>query len=196
MGSVVVIENIMRSMTPKYDYVVCSIEEFNDLDILSIDELQSSLLMHEQRINRHTVDEQVLKVTHEIQRGGRGRRSGFKEDDERWWECPKKGNDSKGFYVETSEEMLLMAYMDIEEADREELWFMNSRCRNHMCGKKVIFTYLDETFRKSVKLGNNSSLAVLGKGNVHIEVNGIMQVITGVFYLPDLKNNLLSIRQL
>ncbi|KAB2626490.1 hypothetical protein D8674_020108 [Pyrus ussuriensis x Pyrus communis] len=71
-------------MTPKYDYVVCSIEEFNDLDILSIDELQSSLLMHEQRINRHTVDEQVLKVTHEIQRGGRGRRSGFKEDDERW----------------------------------------------------------------------------------------------------------------
>ncbi|XP_068344091.1 uncharacterized protein [Pyrus communis] len=191
MGYVVVIENIMRSMTLKYNYVVCSIEEFNDLDILSIDELQSSLLMHEQRISRHTVDKQVLKVTHEIQPGGRGGHNGFKEEDKRWWECPKKGNDSKGFYVETSEEMLLMAYMDIEE-----LWFMNSGCNNHMCGKKVIFTYLDETFRKSVKLGNNSSLAVLGKGNVRIEVNGIMQVITGVFYLPDLKNNLLSIRQL
>lgn len=65
-----------------------------------------------------------------------------------------------------------------------------------MCGKKKIFTDFDETFRKSVKLGNNSSLAVLGKGNIHMEVNGIMQVITGVFYVPDLKNNLLSIRQL
>ncbi|XP_018498687.2 uncharacterized protein LOC108865752 [Pyrus x bretschneideri] len=133
-----------------------SIEESNDLDILSMDELQSSLL----------------------------------------WECPKKGNDSKGFYAKTSEEMLLMAYVDIEEVDREELWFLDSGCNNHMCGKKEMFTDLDETFRKSMKLRNNSSLAVLGKGNVRMEVNGIMQVITGVFYVPDLKNNLLSIRQL
>jgi hypothetical protein len=65
-----------------------------------------------------------------------------------------------------------------------------------MCGKKEMFTDLDDTFRKSVKLGNNSSLAVIGKGNVRMEVNGIMQVITGVFYVPDLQNNLLSIGQL
>ena len=39
MNDVVVIEKILRSMTPKFDYVVCSIEESNDIDILSIDEL-------------------------------------------------------------------------------------------------------------------------------------------------------------
>ena len=55
MGDVVVIEKILRSMIPKFDYVVCSIEESNDIDILSIDELQSSLLVHEQRMSRHTV---------------------------------------------------------------------------------------------------------------------------------------------
>ncbi|KAI5337069.1 hypothetical protein L3X38_016338 [Prunus dulcis] len=54
MGDVVVIEKILRSMIPKFDYVVCSIEESNDIDILSIDELQSSLLVHEQRMSRHT----------------------------------------------------------------------------------------------------------------------------------------------
>ncbi|KAB2607890.1 hypothetical protein D8674_011058 [Pyrus ussuriensis x Pyrus communis] len=59
-------------MTPKYDYVVCSIEESNNLDALSIDEMQSSLLVHEQRMSRHTVDEQALKVTYEPQSGGRG----------------------------------------------------------------------------------------------------------------------------
>ncbi|XP_021820433.1 uncharacterized protein LOC110762138 [Prunus avium] len=106
------------------------------------------------------------------------------------WECPKK---EKGFYAETSEEMLLMAYVDIKEDDREELWFLDSGCSNHMCGKKEMFTDFDDTFRKSVKLGNNSSLAVLGKGNVRMEVNGIMQVITEVFYVLDLRNNLLSI---
>lgn len=89
-----------------------------------------------------------------------------------------------------------MAYVDIEGVDREELWFLDSGCSNHMCGKKEMFTNFDDIFRKSVKLGNNSSLVVLGKGNVRMEVNGIMQVITGVFYVPDLQNNLLSIRQL
>ncbi|XP_070667503.1 uncharacterized protein [Malus domestica] len=45
-------------------------------------------------------------------------------------------------------------------------------------------------------MGNNSSLAVLGKGNIRMEVNDLMQVITRVFYVPKLKNNLLSIGQL
>ena len=53
-----------------------------------------------------------------------------------------------------------------------------------MCGKKKMFIDLDDTFRKFMKLGNNLSLVVLGKGNVYMEVNGIMKVITKVFYVP------------
>ncbi|ONH89622.1 hypothetical protein PRUPE_8G004800 [Prunus persica] len=49
-------------MTPKFDYVVCSIEASKDLDNLSIDELQSSLLVHEQRMNGHAMEEQAWKV--------------------------------------------------------------------------------------------------------------------------------------
>ncbi|CAL9002860.1 unnamed protein product [Prunus brigantina] len=39
-------------------------------------------------------------------------------------------------------------------------------------------------------------LLVQGKGKIRIEVNGFVHVITEVFYVPDLKNNLLSIGQL
>ena len=49
-GDVVVVENILRSITPKFDYVVCSIKESKDIDTLTIEELQSSLLVHEQRM--------------------------------------------------------------------------------------------------------------------------------------------------
>ena len=59
MDDVAVIENILRSMTPKFDYVVCSIEESNDLDALTIDELQSSLLVREQHMKAHVVEEQA-----------------------------------------------------------------------------------------------------------------------------------------
>ena len=49
---VTIVEKIFRSMTPKFNFVVCSIEESHDIDELSIDELQSSLLVHERKFNQ------------------------------------------------------------------------------------------------------------------------------------------------
>ncbi|MCI87805.1 retrovirus-related Pol polyprotein from transposon TNT 1-94, partial [Trifolium medium] len=45
-----IVEKILRSMTPKFNYVVCSIEQSIDVTTLSIEELQSSFLVHEQRM--------------------------------------------------------------------------------------------------------------------------------------------------
>ena len=46
----VIVEKILKTMTSRFNYVVCSIEESNDSPVMSIDELQSSLLVHEQRM--------------------------------------------------------------------------------------------------------------------------------------------------
>ena len=43
LGNVAIIEKILRSLTLKFDYVVCSIEESKNIDILTIDELQMPL---------------------------------------------------------------------------------------------------------------------------------------------------------
>ena len=90
-------------------------------------------------------------------------------------ECPeweKKANYAE--LEEEEEELLLMSYLEKHRAKREEVWFLDFGCSNHMTGCKDW----------------------LGKGSVKIQVNGATQVITEVYYIPELKNNLLSLGQL
>lgn len=44
----VIIDNIMWSMKRNFNYVMCSIEESDNMKAMTINELQSSLLVHEQ----------------------------------------------------------------------------------------------------------------------------------------------------
>nr|DAD20908.1 TPA_asm: hypothetical protein HUJ06_022371 [Nelumbo nucifera] len=76
MRDVTIVEKILRSLSDKFNYIVCSIEESKGIDCLSIDELQSSLIVHEQKFHRHKGEEQALKVTHEESTWGRGRGRG------------------------------------------------------------------------------------------------------------------------
>ncbi|KAA8520185.1 hypothetical protein F0562_014441 [Nyssa sinensis] len=146
---VVVVEKILRFITPKFDYVVCSIEESKDTDTLTIDELQSSLFVHEQLMSSHVEEEHALKITHGDQSGRRGRGRGI-------FRGRGRGRGRQSF------------------------------------DKATVECYFDGSFRDSVKLGNNSSMVVTGKGNVRLQVNEIVQIITRVFYVPELKNNLLK----
>ncbi|TXG63518.1 hypothetical protein EZV62_010512 [Acer yangbiense] len=66
----------------------------------------------------------------------------------------------------------------------------------HMCGNKEWFFDLDEKFKQSVKLGDNLRMMVMGQENVKLHINELTQVITEVYFVPELRNNLLSIGQL
>ena len=233
MEDVVIVEKILRSMTPKFAYVVCSIEESRDVTTLSVDDLQSSLLVHEQRMTSSVVEEKLLKASlgEDTRREttfpygrGRGRGRGYGRGRGRWrdtqaskqegtwdksnvecfrchkrghyqYECPDLAGKEETNFVE-SEEVLLMAYVQKEEATNSEIWYLDSGCSNHMSGNKSLFSELNETFREHVKLGDNSTVAVMGKGNIHIHFDKHVCKLTDVFYIPNLKNNLISMGQL
>lgn len=147
MTDVTVVEKILRSLTDKFNYVVCSIEESKDIDAMSIDELQSSLIVHEKKFNRHSNEEQALKVTHEERNGGRGRgRSSFrgrgrgrgrqvftKATVECYnchqlghfkYECPSWNKEANYAELDEEDEMLLMSYVELHEARREDACFL------------------------------------------------------------------------
>ncbi|XP_058762698.1 uncharacterized protein LOC131636068 [Vicia villosa] len=87
---VAVVEKILRYMLVTFNYVVCSIEEFNDVTTISIYELQCSLLVHEEMMKGHKefMEEQALKVFNV----GRGR--------ERSWGRGRIGGRQSKEYVE------------------------------------------------------------------------------------------------
>nr|GMD00997.1 Retrovirus-related Pol polyprotein from transposon TNT 1-94 [Ipomoea batatas] len=68
-----IVEKILRSMTPKYNFVVCAIEEGNDTSKMTLDELESSLFSHEQKLNLPDREaEQALKASVHDRSSSRG----------------------------------------------------------------------------------------------------------------------------
>ncbi|KAL5854613.1 hypothetical protein ACOSQ4_004415 [Xanthoceras sorbifolium] len=94
------------------------------------------------------------------------------KDKEKW----KKLNFTEKKKVET----LLMAYHVKKEPPKSDVY-------------KSSFSYLTEGFRTTVSFGDYSTVSVMGKGDIQIKNrNGYVETISNVFYVTDLKRNLLS----
>lgn len=90
----------------------------------------------------------------------------------------------------------MMAHVELNKTKRGDAWLIDSGCSNHMTGDKGCFSDLEKNFNLTVKLGNYTKMVVVVKGSVRVQVNGIILVITDVYYIPELRNNLLSVGQL
>jgi len=63
LGDQVIVEKILRSLTPRFDHMVITIEE-RDLSTMKVDELQGIIEAHEQRLNdRSSKTEKTTEVS-------------------------------------------------------------------------------------------------------------------------------------
>lgn len=64
------------------------------------------------------------------------------------------------------ENSILLIY-DIAVEDKQNIWFLDSGCSNHMCSQKELFSTLDKNIGSEVKFGNNTKVPVMGKCNMN-----------------------------
>ena len=97
---------------------------------------------------------------------------------------------------ETSDAMFLSCQVSEQVLDKN-IWLLDSGCGNHMTGHKDLISNLDTSATTTISLGDNHLVKDLGKGVVpvltkHDEVKNIYDV----YYVPNLKQNLLGVGQL
>ncbi|KAM1823768.1 hypothetical protein FF1_025765 [Malus domestica] len=117
------------------------------------------------------------------------------------WECRTPNNrlDEKVNYVKEDKEengVVLLACKN-NDGDQDYTWYLDTGASNHMCGKRSVFVELNESVSGNVSFGDESKIPVKGKGNILIPLeNGGHQLISNVYYVPNMKSNILSLGQL
>ena len=80
---------------------------------------------------------------------------------------------------------------------KEERWVLNTGATNHMTGAKSAFSDLDSGIRGTVKFGDGSVVEIEGHGTIlFVGKGGNHHKLTGVYFIPRLKANIVSLGQL
>ncbi|XP_050896826.1 uncharacterized protein LOC127103620 [Lathyrus oleraceus] len=94
------------------------------------------------------------------------------------------------------EETLLLACQNQVEEKRNK-WYLDTGASNHMCGDRSMFVETNEATTGNVSFGDDSKIPVKGKVKILIRLkNGSHRFISNVYYVSNMKNNILSLGEL
>lgn len=81
-------------------------------------------------------------------------------------------------------------------SDGANVWYLDNGASNHMTGNRDYFYSLDECIAGKVRFGDNSRIDIRGKGSILFTIkSGDKKVLHDVYYLPELKSNIISLGQ-
>jgi hypothetical protein len=97
------------------------------------------------------------------------------------------------------DETKAQAFLDMSCSDDDHLegWYLDTGAMNHMTGRGNVFSELDRAMQGTVKFGDGSVINICGKGTIiFFGRHGEHKVLTGVYWIPRLKNSIISIEQM
>lgn len=61
-----------------------------------------------------------------------------------------------------------VVYFMLVNEHKNDVWFLDSGCSNHMTGNESIFINMDKSVNSQVKMGNGALVNTKGKGTIEI----------------------------
>nr|CAB3459387.1 unnamed protein product [Digitaria exilis] len=88
----------------------------------------------------------------------------------------------------------VFAHLNGDGAKDDTLWYLDTGATNHMSGSRAAFSELDGRVVGTVRFGDGSVVNIEGRGTVLFACkNGKHKQLDGVYYIPRLDTNLISI---
>ena len=80
---------------------------------------------------------------------------------------------------------------------QKNVWYLDTRASNPMCRKKEIFVEFDEAVYGNVTFGESSKVGVKSRLKILIKLkNENQDYIYDIYYVPAMKSNSISLKQL
>ncbi|TVY12516.1 Retrovirus-related Pol polyprotein from transposon TNT 1-94, partial [Lachnellula arida] len=111
----------------------------------------------------------------------------------------KSENNNSEKTESTKAVMITLAYKGLNEqgtSNNKSKLILDSGASEHYTFNKDWLLDYKSVSNKSIRIANGHSLAVLGKGNIPVKAKNNEIIIKNVFYVPDLKANLISTKEL
>ncbi|KAG8486155.1 hypothetical protein CXB51_019539 [Gossypium anomalum] len=84
----------------------------------------------------------------------------------------------------------------VNDSKVSEEWILGSGCTFHMSPNRDWFTTYEMVFEGVVLMGNNASCKIVGVGTIKVKMfDGVIRTLSDVRHVPELKRNLISLRQ-
>nr|GEV13382.1 retrovirus-related Pol polyprotein from transposon TNT 1-94 [Tanacetum cinerariifolium] len=166
-----VIEKILLSLPPSFDYIIVAIEESKDIDSMTIDQLIGSLQAYEEKLMKRRRKEPLEQAIYS--------KAGDEDEEEKMSSKKMRTND-----------------LLIEEVVGEAFNIKEDIPLPVTTGEEDLFVEMKQS-KGNVTFGDESKAPVKGKGKILIRAkDGSHQYISDVYNVPNLKSNILSIGQL
>ncbi|GJS76172.1 zinc finger, CCHC-type containing protein [Tanacetum coccineum] len=77
------------------------------------------------------------------------------------------------------------------------IWYLDNGASNHMTGTKSHFRNINESITGRIRFGDGSYVQIKGRGSILLGCrNHEQKIVSDVYYIPNLKSNILSLGQL
>ncbi|CAJ2665556.1 unnamed protein product [Trifolium pratense] len=210
-----IVSKIMCTLSYKFDTISVAIPESKDLSTMNVEELQCSLEAYDQSVNERSKDrgiDQALQAQTFKKNGGNkwkgknkyengnsqndsNNKAGKKFQDSTNNE-ESKANMAKNDSGSEQDPLLMMATTN-DDLDKQEGWYLDTCCSNHMTGHRDWLVNYDSSRNSTIRFADSRTIKSEGIGDVLIKgKNGDQALITGVLYVPNMQSNLLSMGQL
>lgn len=121
----------------------------------------------------------------------------IEEDDEPALLLAKLEEKHYSFVLLNENSVLPRLDPDVKHKAESNIWYLDNGSSNHKTGLRSKFRELDENVSGLVKFGDGSTVRIKGKGTViFCYKNGEEWETHEVYYIPTLRNNIISLGQL